>query len=162
MTAAEQERLLIAGLLHGRSAHMGFDEAVADFPAWAINQRAPNVDYTPWHILEHLRITQWDILEYVRDPRRHVSPRWPVGYWPAKDAETDEAGFQRTIEQFRADLQALEAIALHPDSDLLAVLDGTPGHTLLRELTLVGNHNSYHLGEFAVLRQVMGSWPPGH
>jgi hypothetical protein len=163
MSAAQDaERKLLVGLLRGTSAHMGFDDAVADFPAWAINQRPPNVDYTPWHILEHLRITQWDILEYIRDPKGHVSPDWPIGYWPAKDAETDQAGFQRTIDGFRADLQALEAIAADPSADLLAVLQGTPGHTILRELTLVGNHNSYHVGEFAVLRQVMGSWPPGH
>ncbi len=141
---------------------MGFDRAVADFPAWAINQRPPNVTYTPWHILEHLRITNWDILRYIEDPKGHVSPDWPIGYWPAPDAETDEAGFRQTVEQFRTDLGALEAIATDSTVDLFAVLEGTPGHTVFRELTLVGNHNSYHVGEFASLRQVMGSWPAGH
>ncbi len=140
---------------------MGFDDAVAEFPAWAINARPPNVGYTPWHIIEHLRITQWDILRYIEDPVGHVSPDWPVGYWPAADAETDEDGFARTIEQFRADLRALEAIARDRATDLFAVLQGTPGHTVVRELGLVGNHNSYHVGEFASLRQVMGSWPAG-
>jgi hypothetical protein len=153
------DRRLIAGLLRGTSAHMGFNDAVAGFPAWAMNARAPNVGYTPWHILEHLRITQWDILRYIQDPTGHVSPDWPIGYWPAPDAETDEAGFQLTVEGFREDLRALEAIAMDPKTDLSAVLEGTPGHTVLRELTLVANHNSYHVGEFAVLRQVMGSWP---
>jgi hypothetical protein len=137
---------------------MGFDDAVADFPAWAMNKRGPNATYTPWHILEHLRITQWDILRYVQDPTGHVSPNWPIGYWPATDAETDEAGFQRTIEEFRSDLRALETIARDPGTDLFAVLEGTPGHTVFRELIVVGNHNSYHVGEFAALRQVMGSW----
>jgi hypothetical protein len=140
---------------------MGFDDAVADFPAWAINARPPSVTYTPWHIVEHLRITQWDILRYIQDPTGHVSPDWPVGYWPAPDAETDEEGFRQSVEGFRADLRALEAIALDLDVDLFAVLEGTPGHTTLRELLVVGNHNSYHIGEFASLRQVMGSWPPG-
>jgi len=156
-----QRRLLIQQL-RGAEAHMGFDEAVADFPVWAMNQRGPNVTYTPWHIIEHIRITQWDILRYVEDPTGHVSPHWPVGYWPAPDEETDEAGFRHTVDQFRDDLRALEAIAADTSIDLFAVLEGTPGHTVFRELVVVGNHNSYHVGEFASLRQVMGSWPPGH
>lgn len=138
---------------------MGFDEAVADLPAWAINQRPPNVGYTPWHIVEHLRITQWDILRYIEDPTGHVSPGWPVGYWPAPDAETDETGFRQSVDGFRADLRALEVVAADTSIDLFAILEGTPGHTVFRELTIVGNHNSYHVGEFASLRQVMGSWP---
>jgi hypothetical protein len=141
---------------------MSFDKAVADFPAWAMNARAPSVTYTPWHIVEHLRITQWDILRYIEDPTGHVSPKWPVEYWPAPDAETDEAGFRQTVEGFRADLRALEAIASDDTVDLFAVLEGTPGHTVFRELCVIGNHNSYHIGEFSSLRQVMGSWPPGH
>ena len=148
-------------LLRGTQAHMAFDDAVAGFPAWAVNARAPNVTYTPWHIVEHLRITQWDILRYIDDPTGHVSPDWPIGYWPSPDAETDEAGFRQTIEGFRADLRALEAIALDEAVDLLAILEGTPGHTVYRELCVIGNHNSYHIGEFSSLRQVMASWPAG-
>jgi hypothetical protein len=154
-----RERL--AGVLNGEDAHMGFEDAVEDFPHDAINRRAPNVEYTPWHLLEHLRITQWDILEYIRDPQGHQSPRWPSGYWPARDATTTPAGFAETVDRFLADRAALEAIARDPDTDLEAVLPGTPGHTVLREVTIVGNHNSYHVGEFAALRQVMGTWPAG-
>lgn len=139
---------------------MSFDDAVADFPAWAINERAPNGTYTPWHLVEHLRLTQWDSLRYIEDPTGHVSSDWPVGYWPAPDAETDEAGFRESVEGFRADLRAMENIALDAGRDLMAVLEGTPGHTPLRSLMLIGNHNSYHVGEFAAMRQVMGSWPP--
>ena len=84
-----------------------------------------------------------------------------MGYWPAPDAETDEAGFRASVDGFRADLRELERIADDPATDLVAVLEGTPGHTLFRELCLVGNHNSYHVGELASLRQVMGSWPAG-
>ena len=148
-------------LLRGTQAHMAFDDAVAGFPAWAVNARAANVTYTPWHIVEHLRITQWDILRYIEDPTGHVSPDWPIGYWPAPDAETDEAGFRQTVEAFRADLRALEAIAADEGVDLFSVLEGTPGHTVFRELCVIGNHNSYHIGEFSSLRQVMGSWPAG-
>ena len=158
----DEQRQLLISLLRGTEAHMGFDEAVADLPAWAMNQHGPNVRYTPWHIVEHLRITQWDILRYIEDPTGHKSPDWPNGYWPAHDAETDEHGFRQSVEQFRDDLRALETIAADMSIDLFNVLEGTPGHTVFRELVVVGNHNSYHIGEFASLRQVMASWPAGH
>jgi hypothetical protein len=158
---SEELRRQLAEALTGRQAHMTFAAAVADFPAWAINKAPPNVTYTPWHLVEHLRITQWDILRYIEDPTGHVSPNWPVGYWPDPSAETDEDGFRQSVEGFQADLQALEAIALDPARDLVAVLEGTPGDTIARELLVVANHNSYHVGEFASLRQVMGSWPAG-
>ncbi len=153
-------RQLVEGL-RGVDTHMSFDEAVADFPDWAINTRPPNVPYTPWHILEHLRITQWDILAYVRDPS-HVSPDWPVGYWPAPTQEASPERFRATIESFRADLRAFEQLVLDPGTDLLAPLAHAPEHTILREARLVANHNSYHVGEFASLRQVMGSWGSQH
>jgi hypothetical protein len=149
-------------LLTGGQAHMTFDDAVADFPGWAMNQKAANVAYTPWHILEHLRITQRDMLEYITNPAGYVELHWPVDYWPAQDAETDKAGFRRTLDQFRDDLRALQQVAEDPSTDLYAVLEGTPGHTAYRGISIIGNHNSYHVGEFAALRQVMGSWGPGH
>ncbi len=157
---AELRRQLVA-LLNGEQAHMGFEEAVADFPEDAMNHLVPAGTYTPWHILEHLRITQWDILEYMRDARRHVSPDWPVGYWPERSSQTTPEGFRQTVEGFLADRAQIESIVRDPGTDLQAVLPGTPGHTVLREVTIVGNHNSYHVGEFAILRQVMGTWPGG-
>jgi hypothetical protein len=155
----QELRRQLVQLLRGGQAHMSFDAAMADFPAWAINQRAPNVGYTPWHLVEHLRITQWDMLRYIEDPTGHVSPDWPVGYWPDPDAVTDKAGFAKSVAGFKADLSAMEAICLDEGRDLSAILEGTSGHTPLRGLMINGNHNSYHLGEFASLRQVMGSWP---
>ncbi len=145
-------------LLDAEDAHMTFEQAVADFPDWAMNVRAPNVTYTPWQLLEHLRITQWDILEYVRTPG-HESPDWPIGYWPAPDDTTTVNGFDSTIAAFQADQAELRALVADPTTDLRAVLPGTPGHTVLREVRIVADHNAYHIGEFAVLRQVMGSWP---
>ncbi len=161
-TMADEMRSQIVLLLSGRQAHTTFEEAVADFPEWAINERAPNVEYTPWHLVEHLRRTQLDMLRYIEDPTGYVSPPFPIGLWPGKDETTDMAGFQDSVEGFRADRRAMEAIALDEKRDLSAVLEGTPGHTPLRGLLIIGNHNSYHVGEFASLRQVMGSWPPGH
>lgn len=155
---ALREQLL--ELLEGVGAHMPFDEAVADLPADAINLRPPNVPYTPWHLLEHLRISQWDILEYIRNPG-YLSPEWPEGYWPARDALATPERFAETIASFRSDRAALRELVADPATDLFAVLPGTPGHTVLREIRLVADHNAYHVGEFAILRQVMGTWPAG-
>ncbi len=141
---------------------MTFEDAVAEMPAWAINQRAPNVEYTPWHLVEHLRITQWDMLRYIHDPTGHVSPEWPIEYWPDPTAETDEAGFRESVESFRSDLREMQSLAGDESIDLFAVLEGTPGHTPYRCMCIIGNHNSYHVGELASLRQVMGSWGPSH
>lgn len=104
-------RLQLAQLLDGRNAHMTFDDAVADFPPEKINSRPPNVPYTIWHLVEHLRIAQWDILEFVRDPH-HQSPSWPKGYWPAPDAVASIDDWNRSIEEFRADLLSVKQLAL--------------------------------------------------
>jgi hypothetical protein len=149
-------------LLRGDQAHMPFDEAVADFPEWAINQPAPNVEYTPWHLVEHVRLTQVDMLNYIVDREGYKEPSWPADYWPDRAATTDAAGFARSCEQFLADRARLEAVALDESRDLSAVLEGTHGHTTLRCLMIIGNHNSYHLGELGSIRQIVGSWGASH
>ena len=148
----------ILQLLNGRNAHYTFDNAVADFPLEAVNERPPNVPYTPWHLVEHLRIAQWDILEFMRDPD-HVSPEWPKGYWPDPQSTTNAAGWQQSLDRFRADLAAVEAMVKDDSLDITAELPHAPGYTFLREFLLVADHNAYHVGEFAILRQVMGTWP---
>src|SRR3972149_4697645 len=153
---ALREHLL--ALLDAKDAHMMFEEAVAGLPDDALNGRPPNVPYTPWHLLVHLRIAQWDILEYIRDPG-HVSPDWPEGDWPAPAAQATPERFAATVSAFQSDQKALRELVANPATDPLAVIVGTPGHTVLREVRIVANHNAYHLGEFAILRQVMGTWP---
>jgi hypothetical protein len=153
-------RLELLRLLDGLDARMPFAEAVADFPDEAMNSRPPNVAYTPWHLIEHVRLTQLDILDYVTNPG-YVEPEWPRDYWPARDATATRADWDATVAGFLADNAALKALVADEDRDLLAVIPGTPGHTLLREVRVVGDHNAYHIGELAVLRQVTGTWPAG-
>lgn len=148
----------VLALLRGGNAHMPFDEAVADFPLDRINDRAPNVFYSPWQLLEHIRITQEDILEFTRDPD-WVSPSWPEGHWPAPDEEADPARWTATINAIRRDLEAMQALVADPANSLTDDLPHAPGYTLLREALLVADHNAYHIGEFAILRQIMGTWP---
>ena len=148
----------LVALLGGGNAHLGFDNAIADFPFNYINSKAPEVTYTPWHILEHMRIAQWDILAFIRDPD-HVSPSWPEGYWPAPDSVANQSQWEQTISGFRRDLRALQELVRNLSTDLLAPIPHAPDYTILREILVVADHNAYHIGEFAVLRQVMATWP---
>lgn len=147
-------------LLAGDGAHMPLDEAVAAFPESALNVRPPNVPYTPWQLLEHVRIAQRDILDYIRD-RAYVEPSWPEGYWPAPDSTASADDLAATVAAIAADRRALHDLVADPGTDLFAVIPGTPGHTILREVRVVADHTAYHVGEFAILRQVMGTWPAG-
>ena len=156
--ADEILRAELITLIYGVGAHMPFEEAVADFPPEAMNRLPPNVPYTPWRLLEHLRLTQRDILDYVRD-RAYLEPGWPEAYWPAPEATATPEQFAQTIAGFQADQSALRDLVADPTTDLLATIPNTPGHTILREVRVVGDHNAYHVGEFAILRQVMDTWP---
>ena len=153
-------RRQLVRLLDGVDAHMPFEEAVKDFPDDAMNVRPPNVGYTPWHLVEHLRLTQADILDYVTNPA-YVEREWPREFWPHPSATAGRADWDATIAGFLADRAAIRALVADDGHDLFAVIPGTPGHTLLREVRIVGDHNAYHTGELAILRQVMGTWPPG-
>ncbi len=159
MTTTDILREQLLAVLEGHGAHMPFDAAVADFPDEAINRRPPNVSYTPWHLLEHIRIAQYDMLDYIRN-REYLAPAWPEEYWPAPNATATPEQFAASVAAFRADRAALHALVADPLTDLLATIANTPGHTILREVRLIGDHNAYHVGEFAILRQVMGTWPP--
>ena len=150
-------RAEVRNLVHGPS-YMTFDDVVAGFPMTQINTRPPNVSYTPWHLLEHMRIPQRDILNCIQDEDYHHQ-RWPDDYWPASDAKADAKAWKKTVAQFRKDRAALEKIAASSRAALGAPLPYAPKHTYIRELLIVSEHNTYHIGELAILRQVMGAWP---
>jgi len=157
-TSAEDKDRSLRGhllfLLRDGGAHVKFEEAVKDFPAELYNALAPGVPYTPWQLLEHMRIAQWDILEFSRSAA-HVSPKWPEGYWPEEGLAADEEDWQRSVEGFRADLRAVEALVEDETSDLYAVIPHGTGQTLLREALLVADHNAYHLGALVTLRRAL-------
>lgn len=161
MPTTDESRRQLLTLLDGQGAHMPFEEAVADFPDAAINAHAPNVSYTPWHLVEHLRLTQLDMLEYVTGPD-YAEKRWPDDFWPSPDARATRAEWDASVQAFLNDKAALRALAADPERDLDAPISWTPGHSLFRCVRIIGDHNAYHVGEFAILRQVMGSWPPDH
>jgi len=159
MAETEAVRRQLIELLEAKGAHLPFEAAVADFPTEAINRPIPDLPaYTPWHLLDHIRYAQWDILEYIRN-RAYLEPTWPDNYWPPLEAPATREEFDETIASFQRDRASLREIIEDTSTDLLAVIPNTPGHTIFREIRVVGAHNAYHIGEFAILRQVMGTWP---
>ena len=144
-------------LLRGGSAHLGFDEAVADLPAKLRGAKPPGQPHTPWRLVEHMRIAQNDILEFIRNPK-HKSPKWPEGYWPPGDGPAKPGDWDHTLNAFRADLKAIEELVADPANDLFAPLPHGEGQTLFREALLTADHNAYHLGQFIVIRRALGAW----
>jgi hypothetical protein len=158
MSNDEVLREQLLSLLGGGRAHMSFDQAVGDFPMDAINAHAPNATYSPWDLLEHIRLAQRDILDFIRDPD-YESPAWPKGFWPAEDEQADEAMWQQTINAIRADRKALQDLVSDPDTDMTAPIPHAADYNILREVLIAADHFGYHLGEFAMMRQVMDTWP---
>jgi hypothetical protein len=157
-TAALREHLLY--LLRGGGAHLDFDKAVAGLPPALRGAKPAGLSHTPWRLIEHVRIAQWDILEFSRNPR-HVSPSFPDGYWPQGDAPPGPDDWDRSLAAFRSDLRAMQDLVADPASDLFTPLPHGQGQTLLREALLVADHNAYHLGQLVVVRRLLGAWSDG-
>ena len=144
-------------LLKGGGAHLNFEKAVADLPEELRGAKVKDVSHTPWRLLEHLRICQWDILEFSRNPQ-HVSPDFPEGYWPKGDEPPDAESWDDSAHAFRDDLQAMMDLVAAPDTDLYARIPHGDGQTILRQALLVADHNAYHLGQLVFLRRCLGAW----
>jgi hypothetical protein len=145
-------------LLRGGGAHLDFEAAIAGLPANLRGAKPAGLPHTPWRLLEHMRLAQWDILEFCRNPK-HVSPDFPGGYWPRGDAPPDAGAWDRSVEAFRADLRAMQELVADASSDLFAPIPHGQGQTLLREALLVADHKAYHLGQFVTVRRLLGAWP---
>jgi hypothetical protein len=144
-------------LLKGGNAHLDFDAAVKGLPASVRGKKPASAEHSPWQILEHMRIAQWDILEFIRNPD-HVSPEFPEGYWPKSQDPPSEEAWDKSAERFRADLKSMIQIVENESTDLFAKLPHGDGQTILREALLVADHNAYHLGQLVLLRRLLGAW----
>lgn len=154
----EIRRQLVSTLESGHN-HMSFAEATRAFPASAINSRLPKVPYSFWHLVEHLRLTQRDMLDYMTSASYHEPP-FPEGYWPGKNTRATPAQWRRSLAQFQEDLNAVIALVRDPARDLFAAVPNSAGqHTFFRCCLVIADHNSYHVGELGIGRQVAGLWP---
>ena len=156
MEFANVGRKQLLDLVRGGNAHMDFAQAVDHFPMELINAQLPSSDYTAWRLLEHMRIAQWDILEFTRDAQ-HVSPPWPEGHWPPAGKMAGPREWEQTIASFRKDLLSMQALVEDEHMDLWAPIPHAPEYTIAREVLVLADHNAYHLGEFGLLRQVIGA-----
>jgi len=142
----------ILELLEGRFAHIDLETALSGFPISQINTRLPHSPHTAWELLEHIRLAQWDILEFSRD-EKHVSPDFPDGYW--NKAEASSRDWRKSVKQVLADLEEMRELVRKEKIDLFAKIAHGDGQTILREALLVADHNAYHLGQLMLLRRML-------
>src|SRR5207302_4576632 len=139
----------LVDLLKGEGAHTGFGPALGELPTEKSGAKPAGAPHSAWQLLEHMRLAQWDILEFSRNPK-HVSPKWPEGYWPEPDPPSGTA-WAESAKAFRRDLKAMQDLVSDPSTDLFARLPHGEAQTILREALLVADHNSYHLGQLVLV-----------
>ncbi len=144
-------------LLRGGHAHVTVREAIGDWPVELRGTRPAGQPFTPWRLLEHVRISQWDIVEFAKSAE-HVSPEWPAGYWPQQDTPPEAAAWDTSVAQVERDLRTMERLVADPKTDLFARIPHGTGQTVLREALVLADHNAYHLGQLVLLRRLLGAW----
>lgn len=157
---AEQDvalRKQLVELIKGGNAHTEFKKAIEDFPAEMRGKRPKSSPHAPWELLEHMRIAQWDILEFSRGGD-HKSPKWPDEYWPESPEPPDPKAWDRSVNGFCQDMHAMCALVENEATDLYKQIPNGDGQTVLREALLVADHNAYHLGQLVLLRRMLGTW----
>jgi uncharacterized damage-inducible protein DinB len=139
-------------------AHADWKKAIDGVSKLKRGVRPAGSPHSAWELLEHMRIAQWDILDFCRNSK-HSSPKWPEGYWPEGSAPPSDEAWDKTVEEFQRDNKALGDLVMDPKQDLFAPLAHGSGQTILREVLLLVDHNSYHLGQFVLVRRLLGDWP---
>lgn len=157
MATDKQLREHLISLLKGSEAHVDFERAVKDLPADLRGKKPKGAEHSPWELLEHLRIAQWDILEFSRNPK-HKSPEFPAGYWPKSTAPPNDKAWEQSLQSFRKDLHAMCDLVQDESVDLFARIPHGDGQTILREALLAADHNAYHIGQLVLLRRILSGW----
>ena len=153
--SALREHLL--DLLNKGNAHATLPDVIRDFPVEIRGKRPQGAPHSPWELLEHMRLAQWDILEFSRNPK-HDSPKFPDGYWPGSPEPPDAKAWDRSVLSFSQDLESLCALVADESTDLYARIPHGDGQTILREALLTADHNAYHLGQLVLVRRLLGAW----
>ena len=151
-------RQQLARFIDSGEAHVTSDAALAPLELFLQGKRAPGLPHSPWELLEHIRITQDDILEFCVNPK-YEEMKWPDDYWPKTPAPPAPDSWEKSVTAFRKDREALRELATNPKIDLFAKIPHGDGQTYLRELLLAQDHLSYHTGQLVLVRQALGAWP---
>ncbi len=150
-------RTWLLNLLMEENAHLDIETALKGIPLEKIGVVPANMPYSIWQLLEHIRISQWDIVEFSGNPD-HISPAWPEGYWPDQKGPENEEEFNNALQSILRDREAMADLIRDPENDLLKPFPHGQGQNLLREVVLIIDHNAYHLGQIIVLRRMLGIW----
>jgi uncharacterized damage-inducible protein DinB len=157
MNTDEALRQHLVKLLKSGEAHATFEDAIAGLPAELRGKRPEGVEYSPWQLLEHLRIAQEDILDFSRNPN-YKSLKWPDEYWPTDPAPANDKAWEESVQSFRRDLDAMCELVSDEKTDLFVRIPHGDGQTILREALLTADHNAYHVGQLVLLRKLLGAW----
>ena len=144
-------------VLDWHDAHATFDNAVAGIPVAMRGKQPPGLPYSPWQLLEHIRLCQFDILDFCRNPS-YVEREWPADYWPPRIAPHSANAWTASIRAVRNDREALKKLVADPACDLFSTIPHGTGQTYLREVLLVADHNAYHVGQLVAVRRLLGIW----
>jgi hypothetical protein len=147
----------LAELLGKGNAHADWRDILAGIPEAMRGTKPPRAPHTAWQLLEHLRIAQWDILEFTRNSK-HVSPKFPQGYWPVTEMAPSVTAWETSVKAFERDLAEMKELVSNPKTDLFARITHGDGQTILREALVLADHNAYHLGQIVLLRRMLGAW----
>lgn len=157
MTNEKALREQLTKLLTWDNAHATFDDAVKDFPRELRGKRPAGAPHSAWELLEHLRIALWDILEFTRDAKAHVSPEFPAGYWPASPEPPSEAAWDESVAGYQDSIRGFVEVINDESTDLFAPIPHADGKSTLREVLLAADHNAYHLGQLFLVRRSLGA-----
>jgi DinB superfamily len=144
-------------LLTGGHAHATFEQAVKNLPVELRGKAPKGAEHSPWQLLEHLRLAQWDILDFSRNAK-YQALKWPDDYWPKEKAPADEKAWDKSVRAFKKDLKEMCALVEDPKTDLFAKISHGDGQTILREALLAADHNAYHVGQLVLVRKMLGAW----
>jgi hypothetical protein len=157
MSNETQLRQHLVKLLTGSEAHADLEAAIEGLPTDLRGKTPKGAEHSPWQLLEHLRIAQWDILDFSRNPE-YKALKWPEEYWPENAAPPSDKAWHDSIKGIREDLKAMCDLVSDPATDLYAKIPHGEGQTILREALLIADHNAYHVGQLILVRRLLGAW----
>lgn len=143
-------------LLDWEDAHIGFEGAISGLKPKLRGVVPQGHAHSAWQLLEHLRISQYDILDFCRNPR--YVERTMEEYWPPSMTPSSGQAWDESVASFRRDREEMKRLAMDREVGLFERIPHGAGQTYLRELLLVADHNAYHVAQLVTLRRALGDW----
>jgi len=141
-------------LLEGDHAYMKMEKALKAIPFGIVHLKPEGVPYSIWQLVEHIRIAQWDIIEFSKSSD-HISPKWPDKYWPKETGPKNKNHWYQSLEKIEKYQQELTEMVIDSENDLLKPFEWGSGQTLLREVIVLAEHNAYHTGQILLLKKLL-------